>query len=185
MASRIRSGCVAASLILAAALAMSVEAQPYGGPGAGVPGQTWTPFYAGYYGAPPSYPYGDYGDYGYSYLPSPGYFFPYASRYLPSYSYTPNPYMQMPGAAAYGTLPFTYSPNAYTYDLYSQSYGYYPPTFYYPPPVFPYGYYYYHFIPRRPRSPYRPMTLPEYIYRQSQGPTRVRDIVPGVPELGG
>jgi hypothetical protein len=184
MASKVLPGCVIASLLLAAGLTTSVEAQSYIGPGATVPGWTWTPSYVNYYGpsAPGSYPYGDYG---YSYLPSPEYFFPYASRYLPSYSYLPNPYRQVPGAAAYGVPPFTYSPDAYTYDLYAQSYAYYPPYFYYPPPVFPYGYYYYRFIPRRPRWPCRPMTPPEYLYRESQGPTRVRDIVPGVPELGG
>jgi len=128
------------------------------------------------------------------------YFLPYAARYLPSYSYTPSPYIQVPGAAAYGTPPYAYSPDAYNYDLTAQSfaeffsllpyfYDYYPPYFYYPPPAVPYGSYGYNysypFIPRRWRSPYRPMTLPEYLYRQSQGPTRVRDIVPGIPELGG
>ncbi len=187
MVSRVLPGCAVASLVLAAGLAASVEAQPYFDPGAIVPSQPWTPSYVSYYGpaAPGSYPYGDYGYYGYPYFAPPDYYFlPYASRYLPSYSYTPSPYMQVPGAAAYGTPPYTYSPNAYTYDLYAQSYASYPPYFYYPPPVFPYGYYY-PFIPRRPRSPYRPMTLQEYFYRASQGPTRVRDIVPGVPGLGG
>jgi len=195
MASKVLPGCVVASLILAA-LTASVEAQPYIGSGAAVPSGTWVPSYVSYYGptAPGAYPYGDSGYYGSPYLPPVDYYFsyPYASRYLPSYSYTPSPYRQVPGAAAYGTPPYTYSPDAYTYDLYAQSYAdayaqfypYYPPYFYYPPPAFPYGYYHY-FIPRRPRSPYRPMTLQEYLYRGSQGPTRVRDIVPGVPELGG
>ncbi|MCL5280454.1 MAG: hypothetical protein M1376_11165 [Planctomycetes bacterium] len=186
MASKVLPGCVVASLLLAVVLPAWVEAQPYGGPGSGFYGPS----------APGTYPYGDYGNsdyYGYPYFPFPGFFYPYASRYLPSYSYTPSPYMQVPGAAAYGTPPFAYSPFAYTYDLYAQSYAdayaglypYYPPYAYYAPPAYPYGPYH-RFIPRRPRfSPYRPMTLEEYFYRESQGPTRVRDIVPGVPELGG
>jgi len=185
MASKVLPGCVVASLLLVAEWTTSARAQTYGyGPA-----------------APGSYPYGDSGYSGYPYIPSIDYFFyPYASRYLPSYSYAPSPYRQVPGGAAYGPLPFSYSPNAYTYDLNAQyyadlyaqyyadlygaqSYPYYPP-YYYPAPAFPYGYYS-PFIPRRWRSPYRPMTLPEYLYRQSQGPTRVRDIVPGIPELGG
>ena len=184
MAAKILPGCVVAALILAA-LAASVQAQLYGGSGSGFYGPS----------APGAYPYGDYGYYGYygyPYLPFPGLYPPYASRYLPSYSYTPSPYVQVPGGAAYGTPPFSYSPFAYNYDLYAQSYAdtyaqlypYYPPDFYYTPPVYPYRPYY-RFIPRRPRTPYRPMTLQEYLYRASQGPTRVRDIVPGIPELGG
>ena len=183
MASKVLPGCVVASLLLGA-LTASVEAQPYGG------GSYYGP------GTPGSYPYGGSG---YSYPPTADYYYyvyPYASRYLPSYSYTPSPYNPVPGAAAYGPPPFSYSPNAYTYDLYAQSYAdffnalpylyyYYPPYSYYPPPALPYNYSYYPFIPRRWRSIYRPMTLPEYLYRGSQGPTRVRDIVPGIPELGG
>jgi hypothetical protein len=190
MVSTVLSGRVVAPLILTAALATAAEAQYYFGPG--------SQFYAGSYGpsASGAYPYGNYGDYAYYgypyYLPFPGLYTPYASRYLPSYSYTPSPYMQVPGGAAYGTPPFTYSPFAYNYDLFAQSYAdayaqfypYYLPYSNYAPPAYPYGRYY-RFIPRRPRSPYRPMTLQEYLYRQSQGPTRVRDIVPGVPELGG
>lgn len=189
MGSKILPGYAVASLLLLAGLTTSVKAQVYG------------PY------APGSYPYGGSGSYpygGYGYLPQLDYyyyFYPYASRYLPSYSYTPSPYMPAPGAAAYGTPPYTYSPYAYNYDLtaasfadffnalpylydYYPPYAYYPPYSYYPPPVVPYGYHY-PVIPRRWRSPYRPLTLPEYLYRQSQGPTRVRDIVPGMPELGG
>jgi hypothetical protein len=198
MASKVLSGYVAASLLLVAGLTTSVEAQPYFGSGAG---QTWTPYSGNYYGpaASGAYPYWDYG---YSYVPLVDFFLnpPYASRYLHSYSYTPSPYRPVPGGAAYGTPPFSYSPDAYTYDLNAayyadlyaqyyadlygvQSYPYYP-SYYYPSPVVPYGYYS-RFLPRRWRSPYRPMPLPEYLHRQSQGPTRVRDIVPGIPELGG
>jgi hypothetical protein len=182
MASKVLHGGVLACLLFVAGWATSAKAQPYGN--------------TGVYG---SYPYGYYGD---TYVLLPGYIFPYASQYLPSYSYTPSPYMPVPGGAAYGGVPFTYSPNAYTYDLYAQSLASYPPVYFYPPdydysqtytyppatyylpPPYPYGYYR-PFIPRRWRSPYRPMTLPEYFYRASQGPTRVRDIVPGIPELGG
>ncbi len=194
MASKVLPGCVIGYLLLVAGLATSVRAQPYGT-----------------YGAYGSYPYGSYGD---TYVLLPGYIFPYASRYLPSYSYTPSPYMPVPGGAAYGGVPFTYSPNAYTYDLYAQSYASYPPVYFYPPdsdysqtynyppdysylqtynyppaiysspPAYPYRYYR-PFNPRRWRSPYRPMSLQEYFYRGSQGPTRVRDVVPGIPELGG
>jgi hypothetical protein len=187
MASKVLPGYVVASLLLVAGLTTSAEAQVYG------------PY------APGSYPYGGSGSYpysGYGYLPQYDYyyyFFPYASRYLQSQSYTPSPYRPMPGAGAYGTPPYTYSPDAYNYDLTAASfadyfsafpffYDYYPPYYYYPPPAAPYGYNgysYYPFIPRRWRSPYRPMPLPEYLYRQFHGPTRVRDIVPGIPELGG
>ena len=190
MALKVLLGYVVVSLLLAVGLTTSVRAQPYYGSGAG---PTWTPYGGSYYGPSTSgSSYGDYGYYAYPYVLPDYSFYPYASRYLPSYSYTPSPYRPVPGGAAYGTPPFTYSPDAYTYDLYapfyadlySQIYPYYQPYFYYPPPAFPYGYYY-PFRPRRWRSPYRPMSLPEYLYRESQGPTRVRDIVPGIPELGG
>ncbi len=182
MALKVLPGCVLGSLLLVVGLATSVKAQAYGN-----------------YGVYGSYPYGSYGG---TYLLLPGYVFPYASNYLPSYSYTPSPYMPVPGGAAYGGVPFSYSPFAYNYDLYAQSYASYPPVYFYPPGYdysqtynyppaiyyspqqYPYGYYR-PFNPRRWRSPYRPMTLQEYFYRESQGPTRVRDIVPGVPELGG
>ena len=80
---------------------------PYFGSGAG---PTWTPYGGNYYGPAAPGSYGDYGYYGYPY-PLPDYYlYPYASRYLPSYSYTPSPYRQVPGAAAYGTPPFSYLP---------------------------------------------------------------------------
>jgi hypothetical protein len=119
MAWKIFFGCVFISLFLTVGRVAPAEAQVRVGPGATVFSQTWTPTYV--------YPYGYYG-YGYPagpwfVLPAPGYA-PYASRYLPSYSYLPNPYAQVPGAAAYGTPSYTYSPNIYTYDLYSQAYTY-------------------------------------------------------------
>ncbi len=170
MTSKTFWGCVLISLFLIMGRVGPARAQVHLGPGVTVFSQTWTPTYM--------YPYGYYG-----YPAGPWFVFPvpgpYASRYLPSYSYTPNPYAQVPGAAAYGAPPYTYFPNAYTYDLYPQSHVY-PWGIYYAPGSYPYVYY---FGPRYARLPYRAMTMREYLARQRQGPTRVRDIVPGEPGL--
>jgi hypothetical protein len=76
-----------------------------------------------------------------------------------------------------------YAPNTFTYDLQAYAYGYPPPL--YSPPVYPYSYYPYYSPGRQYwRMIYREMTLGQYIRKQLHGPVRVRDIVPGIPELG-
>jgi hypothetical protein len=67
-----------------------------------------------------------------------------------------------------------YAPNTFTYDLQAYAYGYPPPLY---SPHYPPGRQYWRMI-------YREMTLGQYIRKQLHGPVRVRDIVPGIPELG-
>jgi len=171
---------VVAAAFLAGVLAPAAEAQTlYAGPGTVVFGPTWTPY--------SSLPLGFY-PYGYAY-PPPLYIYPFVSppsRYLtPSYSYQANPFAQFPNTFSYELPPFTYGPNLYTYDL--RAYGSGPGV--YPPAANPYGYYHYYFnlptIPAYAGGVYRPMSLREYKLRQLRGPVRVRDIVPGVPQLSG
>ncbi len=185
MISTIRLKRVLLLVLLAGTWTASVQGQFYSG---NWYGQAGIPYRYPSYG----YPYSPYGpsfdEYGNVYLPAFPYTVPPPLRYLaPSYSYNPNPYAPFPGAASY-ELPFgSYAPNSYTYDLRAYGYGlsYPPPPYVYPAyPVVPYSYY----IGRRPyywRGPYRAMTLQQYITQELHGPTRVRDIVPGVPGLGG
>jgi hypothetical protein len=147
----------------------------YAGPGTAVVGQTWVPAVPGYYS--------------YGYVAPPGYWHvvpsvPPPLRYNPrAFSYQGNPYLPFPYSYSYEAAPYTYFPNSYTYDL--RAYGYaYPPALY-PAPVYPYRYYYYYYHAPRSRSGiYRPLTLREYLARQSRGPARVRDYVPGAPRPG-
>ena len=146
-----------------------------------------------------------------SYLPDPWTAVPPPARYFPGpgFRYNANPLAQVPNTFSYEMPPNAYMPNTYTYDLraygynhpgYSYPYGYnspygfgypygYPPAMV-PVPVYPFGYFPnpyldYYPAPQRRRGTYRPMTLREYIARELRGPTRVRDVVPGIPELGG
>jgi len=174
MASRGLLGRVVVSLIVIAGWTAWAGAQPYAGYG------------------PTTLGYNDYGD---TYSLGPWYPVPPPSRYIyPSYSYNPNPYASFPGAFSYEVPPFAYAPNSYNYDL--RAYGYMPG--FYPPPAYPFGYYYpyfypsyypyfypYHLIRQYRLMGYRPMTRQEYLIRGLHGPTRVRDVVPDVPELGG
>ena len=97
----------------------------------------------------------------------------------PGYFYGGNPYGSGPSGFPYGMPPYAYVPNPYPYGPYG--YGYPPP---YPSPGYPSDYSYPNYIEQsRQRGIYRTMTLREYIARELRGPTRVRDIVPGIPEL--
>ncbi len=179
---------VLVSVLLAGMWTASAQGQFYGG---GWYGQAGIPYgYPSY-----AYPYSQIGPNPYDYYGA-GYpsGFPYdvppPLRYLaPSYSYNPNPYAPFPGAASY-ELPFgSYNPNSYTYDLRAYGYGlgYPPPAYAYPAyPVFPYSYFtpsghYIGPLPYHWRGPYHAMTLQQYIAKQLQGPTRVRDVAPGIP----
>jgi len=170
---------VAAAVGVVGGPATSVQAQVYTAPGATVLGQVSMPPYSYSYAQPGLYPYG------YAYPFGPWYVFPSVpppSRYIsPPFSYQANPYAPFPNSFSYEVPPYTYTPNSFTYDL--RAYGY--PWGIYPSPSYPYGYYWYYYNlgPRYRRGVYRQMSLREYTARQLHGPTRVRDIVPGVPEL--
>ncbi len=180
---------VIVSVLLAGMWAASAQGQYYGGPGANWYGQAGIPYgYPFPYGYPYSVGGPSFDAYGNVYLPGYPDAVPPPIRYLaPSYSYNPNPYAPFPGAASYELPWYAYNPNSYTYDLRAYGLGYPPPPYAYPATPYyytPYSYY----IGRRPyywRGPYRAMTLQQYNAKSLQGPTRVRDIVPGMPELGG
>jgi hypothetical protein len=165
-------------VFLAGLLATPATAELYVGPGAAVLGQARVPYL---------YPYGPVGPDLYSY----GYMFPYGpwhvfpsvpppARYgTPSFSYRANPYVLPPRTFSYEVPPSAYAPDSFPYDLRAYGYGY-------PPPIQPPRLYFYRYHPGpREGTSYRPMSLREYKVRQLGGPVRVRDIVPGVPELGG
>jgi hypothetical protein len=176
MAFRTVLRCVVVSLAVGASLTIPAAAQYYG------PEGTLS------YGYP--YPQATPGPYDYGYggeftVPPP-------SRSIPGFSYNANPYAQFPNSYSYELPSDSFMPNTYTYDL--RAYGYGSPPAMYPPPVYPYGYYpypypspypYYYPGPRYRQGIFRQMTLREYINKQFHGPVRVRDIVPGIPELGG
>jgi len=169
------------SVFLAGMSASSAPGQYYAGNGydqGGIP-----------YGYPYSQGMPSFDAYGNVYVPGYPDAVPPPIRYLtPSYSYNPNPYAPFPGAASYGLPWYSYNPNSYTYDLRAYGYGYLPPPWY-AYPRSPYYYTPYSFpVGRRPyhwRGPYHALTLPQYLTKELHGPTRVRDIVPGIPELGG
>ncbi len=188
-------GCL--MILLLVGLATDAKAQPYGGPGAVAYGQNWGIPYPQAVPGPYNYsgPYGYYGYGGYGYVPQPWELIPPASRYLsPGFSYNPNPYAQVPNTLSYEIPPNIYAPNTYTYDLraygYGSGYGYSPPLYTYPAypvyPTYPVAPYYYLYTGRPFRwGPYIAMPLRQYLAKELHGPTRVRDIVPGIPELGG
>ena len=170
---------VLASVLLVGMWAVSAEGQYYGN----WYGQAGIPYGYPYFQGGPSFD-----AYGNVYFPAFPYDVPPPLRSLaPLYSYNPNPYAPFPGAASYELPFYSYNPNSYTYDLRTYGLGYPPPPYAYPATPYyytPYSYY----IGRRPyywRGPYRAMTLQQYNAKSLQGPTRVRDIVPGVPGLGG
>ena len=155
-------GCL--TVLLLVGLATGAKAQFYGGPGIvaygqnyGVPYPQALPGYSDYSGY-----YGYSGDYGY-----PGDYGYYGDMYAPQYwGPTSSPYGYFgPGAYGYG-----YRPPMYAYPPYSVS------------PAVPYRPY----MGRPYRvGPYIAMSLRQYLAKGFQGPTRVRDIVPGVPGLDG
>jgi len=187
MTSGIAFGRVVVLVLFSGMLAASAQAQFfYGASGMGSP-----------YGYP--YPQIVPGPdaYGYGYSPGSWYGLPVVpppSRYLmPSFSYNANPYAQFPNTFSYEIPQNAYAPNSYTYDLRAYGYGYLPPI-YYVPPLYFYRYYpnyypdlnpHYRGLPGYRRGVYRQVSLQEYLVTQFHGPVRVRDIVPGVPELGG
>lgn len=169
--------------------AAGTQAQPYGGPGMPAYGQDGGNPYSqavpGPYGY--GYPYGYADTYGYdssNLLPPPAQYFP-----GPGFRYNANPYATAPNTFSYEMPPNAYAPNTFTYNL--RAYADAPPAPAYVPPVYPFGYvepgyypgYFYH--PQRRFGIYRTLTLGQYIALELHGPTRVRDIVPGIPELGG
>lgn len=170
---------VIAPVLLAGMWAASAQAQYYGG--------NWY----GQMGIPYGYPYSQGGPsfdaYGNVYMPGSPDAVPPPIRYMaPSLSYNPNPYAPFPGASSYELPYYSYNPNSYTYDLRAYGYGLVPPPYAYP--AIPYYYMPYSYYIGRPyhwRGPYHAMTLQQYNAQSLHGPTRVRDIVPGVPELGG
>ena len=174
------------SVLVAGMWVAAAQGQFYGGPGAGWYGPAGMP-----YGYPYSLPGFSFDEYGNAYLTPAPYLAPPPLRSLmPSRSYTPNPYAAFPNTFSYEPVPNLYAPNSFTYDLRAYGYGYPPPAYTYPAyPTAPYGYtapsYYTGRRPRNWRGPYHAMTLGQYIEKGLQGPTRVRDIVPGIPGLGG
>jgi hypothetical protein len=181
-------------VLLSGMLAASTQAQFYGGAGIGVP-----------YGYP--YPQGipGPGTYGYPYSPEGSYAFPVipppSTYFTPWFSYNANPYAPVPNTFSYEQLPNAfsyempqnfYAPNTYTYDLGAYGYGYPPPIA--ALPFYPDGdnsIFYpdvnarHRGLPGYRRGVYREVSPQEYLFLQLHGPVRVRDIVPGVPELGG
>ncbi len=170
---------VLASVLLAGMWSASAQGQYYGN----WYGQAGIPYGYPYFPGGPSFD-----AYGNVYFPAFPYDVPPPLRSLaPLYSYNQNPYAPFPGAASYELPFYSYNPNSYTYDLRAYGLGYPPPLYAYPATPYyytPYSYY----IGRRPyywRGPYHVMTLQQYNAKSLQGPTRVRDIVPGIPGLGG
>ncbi len=187
MISRMWFGRAVVFVLLLGVLTASAGAQLYVGPGVVVLDQgralypySYAPAVPGSYLYGYANPFGPW--YGFPSVPPP-------SRYLaPSFSYNANPYAQFPNSFSYEVPAYNYAPNSFTYDLRAYGYGYAPPPLY-AYPVSPYYYTpYSYYVGRRPyywRGPYHAMTLQQYNDRSLHGPTRVRDIVPGVPELGG
>ena len=179
-------GCL--MILLLVGLATGAKAQFYGGPGAVAYGQNWGIPYPQTVPGPYDY---SYGYYGYGDVPLPWELIPPPSRYLsPGFSYNPNPYAQVPNTLSYEIPSNVYAPNTYTYDLRAYGYGYTPPVYAYPAypvyPTYPVVPYFRLYTGRPFRwGPYIAMPLRQYLAKGLHGPTRVRDIVPGIFELGG
>jgi hypothetical protein len=165
MASKISFGNLVGIALLSGILATSAQAQ--------------------FYGMPYGYPYGPESD---AYPPVP----PPSAYPTPGFSYDGNPYAPFLGPFSYEMPQNAYGPTAYTYDLQANGYGYPPPIV--TPPLYPNSYYPDYTpdlnlqrrgLPGYWRGVYRELSLPEYLVLQLHGPVRVRDIVPGVPGLGG